>query len=102
LDDLLFCSTDDAIVDELLDYLKEEFGEVSEVTDGASHLGLFIEHLPDGSIKLSQPGYIAKILRELSMEHLLGVFSVPTPLEPGGEPKRVDKTPLKEDNDYIC
>ena len=100
VDDLLFCSTDDSIVDNLLKYLEEQFGEVSEVTEGQSHLGLFIEHLPDGSIKLSQPGYIAKILRELDMEDLLGKLTVPTPLDPAGEPKRVDTTLLKENNDY--
>ena len=34
------------------------------------------------------------------MEYLLNVFTFPTPLEPGGEPKRVDRTLLKENNDY--
>ena len=100
VDDLLFCATDDSIVNNLLSYLEQQFGEVSEVTEGASHLGLLIEHLPDGSIKLSQPGYIAKILRELDMEDTLGKLTVPTPLDPAGEPKRVDSTPLKENNDY--
>ena len=28
------------------------------------------------------------------MEHLLGITSVPTPMEPGGEPKHIDKTPV--------
>jgi hypothetical protein len=78
----------------MLSYLEEQFGEVNEVTDGASHLGLYIEHLPNGSIKLSQPGYILKILRELRMEHLLGIISHPTPLEPSGEPKNIDRTPV--------
>ena len=99
VDDILFCSTNNQIVDDILSYLTEQFGEVNEVTDGASHLGLFIEHLMDGSIKLSQPGYILKILRELKMEHLLGTITYATPLDPAGEPKRMDTTPT-DINEY--
>jgi hypothetical protein len=34
------------------------------------------------------------------MENQLGLLTVQTPLEPGSEPKRVDKTPLQAENDY--
>ena len=52
----------------LLKYLREQYGEVNEVTNTATHLGIRRIRLRDGSIKKNQPGYIDKISKEMNME----------------------------------
>ena len=44
----------------LLNILKGKYGEVSEITPSATHLGIKWETLPTGDIKISQPGYILR------------------------------------------
>ena len=44
----------------LLNILKGKYGEVSETTPSATHLGIKWETLPTGDIKISQPEYILR------------------------------------------
>ena len=66
VDDLLTASSTNTIADKLILFLRDKYGEVSEVTDTATHLGIRWVYT-NGNIKISQPGYIDKILRELEM-----------------------------------
>ena len=69
VDDILSASSTNAITEKLLKYLREQYGEVNEVTNTATHLGIRWIRLRDGSIKINQPGYIDKILKEMNMEN---------------------------------
>ena len=68
VDDILSASSTNAITEKLLKYLREQYGEVDEVTNTATHLGIRWIRLRDGSIKINQPGYIDKILKKMNME----------------------------------
>ena len=66
VDDMLIASSSDATIYAVVAQLIAVWGEVNEVKDG-THLGLQLTHLEDGSIRVSQPGYIKKILTELKV-----------------------------------
>ena len=51
------CRTEDNASVVLLNILKGKYGEVSEITPSATHLGIKWETLPTRDIKNSQPGY---------------------------------------------
>ena len=66
VDDLLTASTTNEVGDKLINFLRNKYGEVSEITNTATHLGIRWVY-NNGNIKINQPGYIDKILRELDM-----------------------------------
>jgi hypothetical protein len=60
VDDLLLVSTSEQLLDSLATTLQNTYSDITE-TDASSHLGLSIERLDDGSIRLSQPGLADKL-----------------------------------------
>ena len=72
VDDFLTSSENDHSSNQLLNILRGKYGEVSETTPSETHLGIKWETLPTGDIKISQPGYIAKILKTLNLESCTG------------------------------
>ena len=68
VDDILTASTTIEIGNKLIKFLRDEYGEVNEVTDTSTHLGIQWKILKNNSIKINQPGYIKKLLKELHME----------------------------------
>ena len=53
----------------IIKYLKEQYEEVNEVTNTATHLWIRWIRLRDGSIKINQPGYIDKMMKKMNMEN---------------------------------
>ena len=49
-------------------FLRDKYGEVNEVTNTSTHLGIYWRQKNDKSIHISQPGYVDKIIKELKME----------------------------------
>jgi Reverse transcriptase (RNA-dependent DNA polymerase) len=68
VDDILASTTERKSVDLLLSMLNNAYGEVRETTSTGTHLGIHWEVVGKGDIKISQPGYIHKILTDLGME----------------------------------
>ena len=69
VDDMLFATTSNPLVDTFMSDLSDELEAViEEVTTTGSHLGINVTHNVDGSITLSQPRYIAKMVDELGLE----------------------------------
>jgi hypothetical protein len=67
VDDLLVSSTSAETTNKLWNELKLAYGDVNETTHTETHLGIKWELLPSKDIKISQPGYIKKIVEELGM-----------------------------------
>ena len=72
VDDFLTSSENDHSSNQRLNILRGKYGEVSETTPSETHLGIKWETLPTGDIKISQPGYIAKIIKTLNLESCTG------------------------------
>jgi Reverse transcriptase (RNA-dependent DNA polymerase) len=69
VDDLLFASTSNALVDEIVLSLQVELNaELEEVTESGSHLGISVVRNEDGSITMTQPGYITRMAHTLGLE----------------------------------
>ena len=68
VDDAILHAKDDSVLREVLDAIKAAGFAYSEDEDFASYLGVLIEHLPDGSKKLSQPGLAKQMLQAIGME----------------------------------
>jgi hypothetical protein len=66
VDDLLTSSANDKSADLLWQQLIKAYGDVNETTTTKTHLGINWEQLTEG-LKISQPGYLQKIITELSM-----------------------------------
>ena len=67
VDDMLTANSTTKIGDKFIKYLREQYGQVTEATSTSTHLGLRWLQLENKSIKISQPGYILKILTELKI-----------------------------------
>lgn len=68
VDDMLWATTSNELVEQCIAALAADLeADIEEVTHTGSHLGIRITHSDDGSITLSQPGYIAKIIDELDL-----------------------------------
>ena len=68
VDDLLTASSTVRISEKFIKFLRDKYGEVNEVTDTSTHLGIYWKQQSNKSITISQPGYVEKIIRELHME----------------------------------
>jgi Reverse transcriptase (RNA-dependent DNA polymerase) len=69
VDDILFATTSNGIVDDLIAKLSERLGaDIDESTHTGTHLGIAVDFKSDGSISLSQPGYIAKMVDALGLQ----------------------------------
>ena len=68
VDDLLLTCTNNDTIDNFADFLRSKFTDVNEVTHTNTHLGILIERNAAGDIKLSQPGYIRKIVKHCNLE----------------------------------
>ena len=66
VDDLLISATNDKAINFLWNQLKLAYGDVNETTHTETHLGIKWQKLEHG-IKISQPGYIQKIIIDLDM-----------------------------------
>ena len=69
VDDLLTASSTVRISEKFIKFLRDKYGEVNEVTDTSTHLGIYWKQQSNKSITISQPGYVEKIIRELHMEN---------------------------------
>jgi hypothetical protein len=68
VDDLLCVGNSEELMDDLRTSLEARYGEVTE-TDGSSHLGLsIIRDELTGSIRITQPGLLAKLLEYLDID----------------------------------
>jgi hypothetical protein len=76
VDDLKISHADPAIVDDMIDKLKEEFGQVSDLTirRGKVHdyLGIKIDFTTPGKVKMTMNDYISQLLEETPDELLKG------------------------------
>ena len=68
VDDLLTASSTQKISEKFIIFLRDKYGEVNEVTNTSTHLGIYWRQKNDKSIHISQPGYVDKIIKELKME----------------------------------
>ena len=85
---------DDLIItyDDQINNLHLQFGEVINVTESKTSLRLYIEYSNDNSIKLSQPGYIPKIIQETNLHNIqCTILSAPLPVN---YKRNTDSTPL--------
>ena len=69
VDDLLLTCSNNDTIDNFANFLRSVFTDVNEVTHTNTHLGILIEHNDAGDIKLSQPGYIRKIVKHCNLEN---------------------------------
>ena len=69
VDDLLTASSTQKISEKFIIFLRDKYGEVNEVTNTSTHLGIYWRQKNDKSIHISQPGYVDKIIKELKMEN---------------------------------
>ena len=69
VDDLLIATNKPEYAAELKRNLEEKFGIIEDVSESQTHLGIHIERLENGSIKLSQPGYVDHICSVLDYQH---------------------------------
>ena len=67
VDDAIIHARDDATIEQVLKQIDEAGFAFSRDTDFASYLGALIEHLDDGSKKLSQPGLTNQLLEMMGM-----------------------------------
>lgn len=95
VDDFYVISNERDMISDLHKFLSNEFGEVTiKSGDLIGYLGMEVSRNPkNGDIKLSQPGYIKKLLNELKYEN---IRSVSTPWEVNyvsvkGDDEKVDK-----------
>jgi hypothetical protein len=77
VDDLLLTCIDNDVIDNFAEFLRHEFKEVNEVTHTNTHLGIHIQHNSNGSITLSQPGYIKKIINHCNLDNNTSYPNVP-------------------------
>ena len=68
VDDAIIHARDDATISSVKAQLEKAELAFSEDTDFASYLGVLIEHLDDGSKKLSQPGLTKQLLEMMGMQ----------------------------------
>ena len=98
VDDLLFASTSNELIDAIVSQLRISLkAELEEVTHTGSHLGLRVKRHDDGSITLSQPGYITRIAETLGLADGPQVdvpYSV-TAVRPNNSPS-VDQTTYRQ------
>ena len=85
---------DDLIItyDDQINNLHLQFGEVINVTESKTSLRLYIEYSNDNSIKLSQPGYIPKIIQETNLHNVQ--CTIPSAPLPVNYKRNTDSTPL--------
>ena len=88
---MLIAAVTDDLIYKVVAQLIAVLGEVNEVMDG-THLGLQLTYLDDGSIRVSQPGYIKKIISELKVSDLTPK-DTPLPVVPSEVP---DMTPIPQ------
>jgi hypothetical protein len=70
VDDILSCATDTDLEERFFANLCARFGECTRKSgDSFTYLGMLVEHKADGSIFLSQPGYIDKILKITGLDN---------------------------------
>ena len=91
VDDLLLVSKDNNIIDEFITFLRHEFTDVNEVTHSKTHLGIYVQHNDDGSITLSQPGYINKIINHCDLTNNKSFPNTPYEMTTNTKP---DTTPF--------
>jgi hypothetical protein len=95
VDDFYVISNEEDKISDLHKFLSKEFGEVTiKSGDLIGYLGMEVSRNPkNGDIKLSQPGYIKKLLNELNYENIRPV-STPWELNNAsvkGDDEKVDK-----------
>jgi hypothetical protein len=88
VDDLLVTTNNSIYAKQLHQHLSDKFGTVNDVTESQTHLGILIDKLSDGCLKLSQPGYIDHICDILDIEFNLE-SNIFTPL-----PISIDLNPI--------
>ena len=65
----MFAATSEGIIDQIVAQLKKELdANIEEVTHAGSHLGIQIILTEDGSITLTQPGYITRMAETLGQD----------------------------------
>jgi hypothetical protein len=74
MDDLMIMSSDDAVIDEVVNHLKTKFEEITlNRGDTHSYLGMKFQ-FSDGQVKITMKGYIDKLLTE---HHVDGTSPTP-------------------------
>ena len=96
VDDAILMSRNDASIDKVLQELKDAKYSFSREGDFRSYLGVQIENLPDGAIKMSQP-HLAKSLVDLT--GMSDSTPVPTP-STGPLFRHVDSKPFDQHFSY--
>ena len=66
VDDIMLAATDQDIIDELREQLKQEY-TLTEAPSLESFIGIHIKYNLNGSMTLSQPGFIMQLLEEYGM-----------------------------------
>ena len=68
VDDAILHARDESVLREVLSCIDKAGFAFSEDKDFASYLGVLVEHMSDGSKKLSQPGLAKQLLHAMGME----------------------------------
>jgi hypothetical protein len=95
VDDFYVLGSSDALLEELMTSLTAKYGDVSQKKDNVmSYLGMQIEVNPDnGNVKVSQPGYIAKLLEKYNPKKKVKDAPIPQSMVA----KKDDDTPIDKD-----
>ena len=91
VDDTLIFSPKAEYIDDVLSKLRAADMTLEEEDSVAGFLGVQIEHLADGRIKLTQKGLIQRIIRALGLTNARGIADTPAaekplPIDREGEP----------------
>jgi hypothetical protein len=99
VDDFYVISTTNKMINEFVDIMKSEFGEIVIKSGNIlDYLGMkVVKNSLDNSVTLSQPGYINKILNEVGFENLL-VSKTPSAIS---ETKQIGDDKLFNKNQYL-
>jgi len=79
VDDAFVCSTTDAGLDRVADTMRQDF-QITVNDNADAYLGIHLESLPDGSIKLTQPKLLRSLFQEFKPENYQHTKQrIPTP-----------------------
>jgi hypothetical protein len=99
VDDFYVIYNDNDFADKLMDRLKREYGVITRKADDViSYLGMQVTKDRDGTVTLTQPGYVDSIMKDLGLDE--NSPGVDTPYEVKEYKKTGDDDPVSK-HDYL-